>query len=77
MATKTNSEKSHPQERGEMHSERMSILFQQGFKQLLDSEDFVDITVCVEGNSFKLHKSVLCSTVPYFRSLFFSNFKVC
>ena len=59
-----------------MVSERMSLVLQSGFKNFRDSGEFTDVTVCVEDATFRLHKSVLCATVPYFQSLFSSSFKV-
>jgi hypothetical protein len=36
---------------------------------------YTDITICVEGVSYRCHKAVLCSLSPYFNSMFSSNMR--
>lgn len=41
------------------------------FEQLLENQQFVDVTLCCEGGySFKAHKIVLSACSPYFQALF-------
>ena len=37
------------------------------FEQLLQSEQFVDVTIAVEGRTLKAHKMVLSACSPYFQ----------
>lgn len=39
------------------------------FKELLEVEDFVDITLSAEGKTLKAHKVVLSACSTYFREL--------
>ena len=39
------------------------------FRHLRDVEDFVDVTLACESNSFTAHKVVLSACSPYFRQL--------
>ncbi|XP_050529100.1 protein tramtrack, beta isoform isoform X2 [Daktulosphaira vitifoliae] len=43
------------------------------FRHLLDQEDFIDVTIACEGQSFTAHKVVLSACSPYFRSLLKAN----
>lgn len=45
------------------------------FRHLLDQEDFIDVTLACEGQSFTAHKVVLSACSPYFRSLLKVNIK--
>lgn len=40
------------------------------FEQLLEKQEFVDVTLCCEGYSVKAHKIVLSACSPYFQALF-------
>ena len=39
------------------------------FESLLDQEDFVDVTLGVEGKKLSAHKMLLSACSPYFREL--------
>lgn len=43
------------------------------FEQLLQSEEFVDVTLACDGRSLKAHKVVLSACSPYFQSLLSDN----
>lgn len=44
-----------------------------GFHSLLQEEDLVDVTLAVEGQFLKAHKTVLSVCSPYFKELFKAN----
>jgi hypothetical protein len=46
-----------------------------GLELLRARESFTDITICVEGVSYRCHKAVLCLLSPYFNSMFSSNMR--
>ncbi|KAL7641772.1 UNVERIFIED_CONTAM: hypothetical protein RMT77_007646 [Armadillidium vulgare] len=45
----------------------------QGLNELRKHGHFCDVTLCVSGQNFPVHKSVLASFSPYFRAMFQSN----
>ncbi|XP_061182071.1 actin-binding protein IPP-like [Saccostrea echinata] len=56
----------------EQYSIEASILrdFRTGLKEFLDSEQFTDVTIKVENESFKCHRVILSSMSPYFSRMF-------
>ena len=60
-----------------MRSEDLSLLFRNNyqnqlvtaFESLLAQQDFVDVTLGVEGKSLSAHKMLLSACSPYFREL--------
>uniref|UniRef100_A0A0P4WN36 Kelch-like protein diablo n=3 Tax=Scylla olivacea TaxID=85551 RepID=A0A0P4WN36_SCYOL len=44
-----------------------------GLNELRKSGHFCDVTLCVDGQTFPVHRSVLASFSPYFRAMFLSN----
>ena len=43
------------------------------FRHLRDEQDFVDVTIAVDGGSFSAHKVVLSACSPYFKYLLKEN----
>lgn len=43
------------------------------FGELLDGDNFVDVTLACEGESLKAHKMVLSACSPFFRDLLVNN----
>jgi hypothetical protein len=46
-----------------------------GLEMLRTRQLYTDITICVEGASYRCHKAVLCLLSPYFDSMFSSNMR--
>ncbi|XP_042218059.1 kelch-like protein diablo [Homarus americanus] len=44
-----------------------------GLNELRKNGHFCDVTLCVDGMTFPVHRSVLASFSPYFRAMFLSN----
>jgi hypothetical protein len=47
-----------------------------GYRKLLETGKFSDLTIKCRGESFKVHKAVVCSRSPFFMKACDSNFQV-
>jgi hypothetical protein len=47
--------------------------FRNGFQNLFDRGEFVDVSIACEGKIIKAHKTILSICSPYFQELFLSN----
>ncbi|XP_044579653.1 broad-complex core protein isoforms 1/2/3/4/5-like isoform X3 [Cotesia glomerata] len=67
-SSSSNSEQQYSLRWNDFHSSILS-----SFRHLRDEEDFVDVTLACDSNSFTAHKVVLSACSPYFRRLLKAN----
>ncbi len=55
------------------HDDHRDTVCLRGFRDLFESEELFDITLCVDDKEFQCHKALLASSSDYFRAMFTTN----